>query len=144
MIFLISLLVTAFQKSVWECSVHSCSCPCLYQHLCSASISKIGIYEWYFLSICPFCKWHLGTQEMIPPEFRKNKKDDRNTKYCLPTQLQVASEVTGPVMYFLSLQKSFNSNKYLVCNIRFLLSRFCVSSSTLIIFHKKRLNKKQF
>ena len=32
---LISLRVSDFQKSVWECSVHSCSCPCLvrYAHI---------------------------------------------------------------------------------------------------------------
>ena len=29
MIFWLSLLVSNFQRSVWECSVHSCSCPCL-------------------------------------------------------------------------------------------------------------------
>jgi hypothetical protein len=27
--FLISLLVSDFQRSVWECSVHICSCPCI-------------------------------------------------------------------------------------------------------------------
>ena len=27
MIFGLSLLVSNFQRSVWECSIHSCSCP---------------------------------------------------------------------------------------------------------------------
>ena len=28
----VSLLVSDFQRSVWECSVHSCSCPCINKY----------------------------------------------------------------------------------------------------------------
>ena len=37
----VSLLVSDFQRSVWECSVHSCSCPC---------INKYGRLAFIFLS----------------------------------------------------------------------------------------------
>ena len=36
--FLISLLVSNFQRSVWECSVHICSCPCSILHTPAFSI----------------------------------------------------------------------------------------------------------
>ena len=35
--FLISLLVSGFQRSVWGCSIHICSCPFLRQETCSST-----------------------------------------------------------------------------------------------------------
>ena len=40
MIFWLSLLVPNFQRSVWDCSVHSCSCPWLNISPCVSRVLK--------------------------------------------------------------------------------------------------------
>ena len=55
MIFLISLLVSYFQRSVWECSLHICSCPC-FKHTYKHEFSKITIRK--------SLSWHKYSQKI--------------------------------------------------------------------------------